>query len=44
MGLATAPVLARRNPQTGGELTTVLELTCIADRGDNGIGAEKTDS
>jgi len=44
MGLATATVLARRNPQTGGELTTILELTGISDRSDNGIRAEKTDS
>ena len=44
MGLATAPVLARRNPQTGGELTTVPVLAGSSNRGDNGIGAEKSDS
>ena len=44
MGLAAAPVLARRNPQTGGKLTTILELTRVADCGNNRIGSKRSNS
>ncbi|EKE17153.1 MAG: hypothetical protein ACD_10C00599G0001 [uncultured bacterium] len=44
MRFATAPVLARGDAEARGKLTTVLELTCIADRGNDGIGSERSNS
>ena len=37
-GALTARVLARHEPDPGGEVTSVLELAAVADGGDDGGG------